>query len=130
VKAFFDTNVLLYAFLEDPKHDRARAILADGGVIGAQVLNEFTNVSRKKFARSWEEIGQALTVIHAQFDPVRPLTAALHAEAVALARANGFAFYDALIVAAAIEAGCDTLFTEDMQHGRTIGALAFRNPFL
>lgn len=128
--AFFDTNVLLYAFSSDAKRDRARAALAEGGVIGAQVLNEFTNVSRKKVGRSWEEIDLALQTIHAQFDPVRPLTAALHADAVALARVNGFAFYDALIVAAAIEAGCDTLFTEDMQHGRIFNGLMFRNPFL
>jgi predicted nucleic acid-binding protein len=130
VKAFFDTNVLIYAFLDDPKRDQARAVLADGGVIGAQVLNEFTNVSRKKFGRSWEEIDRALAVILAQFDSIRPLTAVLHADAMGLARANGFEFYDALIVAAAIEAGCDTLFTEDMQHGRIISGLTFRNPFV
>jgi predicted nucleic acid-binding protein len=130
VKAFFDTNILLYAFLDDPKRDRARAILANGGIIGAQVLNEFTNVSRKKLGRSWEEIESALEVIRAQFDPVQPLTAALHAEAVSLARANGFAFYDALIVAAAVEAGCDTLFAEDMQNGRVVEGLIFSNPFL
>jgi predicted nucleic acid-binding protein len=129
VTAFFDSNVLLYAFSTDPKRDRARGLLADGGIIGAQVLNEFTSVSRKKFKRSWQEIEQALEAIHGQFDPVRPLTAALHGEAVALARANGFAFYDALIVAAAIGAGCDTLYTEDMQDGRAIGGITLRNPF-
>src|SRR5437764_662000 len=47
-----------------------------------------------------------------------------------LARDHGLAFYDALIVAAALEAGCDTLFTEDMQHGRKFGSLTIINPFI
>lgn len=46
------------------------------------------------------------------------------------ARDHNLAFYDALIVAAAIEGGCDTLWSEDMQHGRVIGGLTIRNPFL
>jgi predicted nucleic acid-binding protein len=53
-----------------------------------------------------------------------------HQAAVALARDHNIAFYDALIVAAAQEAGCDTLFTEDMQHGRKFGGLTIVNPFL
>ena len=59
-----------------------------------------------------------------------PITLETHGNAVALARDHGLAFYDALIVASAIEAGCDTLFSEDMQHGRKIGGLAIVNPFL
>ena len=61
---------------------------------------------------------------------VMPLTADTHASALGLARDHGLSFYDALIVAAAIEAGCDTLYSEDLQHGRTIGGLAIVNPFL
>lgn len=60
---------------------------------------------------------------------VVPITIGTHEAAVALAREHAFNFYDALIVASALEAGCDTLFTEDMQHGRTIGGLAIWNPF-
>jgi predicted nucleic acid-binding protein len=58
------------------------------------------------------------------------LTAGTHELAVTLARDHGLAFYDALIVASAIEAGCDTLYTEDMRHTRAIGGLTIRNPFL
>jgi predicted nucleic acid-binding protein len=130
VKAFFDSNVLIYAFSSDTRKQRAAEVLADGGTINAQVLNEFTNVLRKKQQRGWEEIEAALGVVHSWFDPVRPLTSALHGKAVDLARAHGFAFYDTLIVAAAIEAGCDTLYTEDMQHGRTLDGVTFRNPFI
>ena len=57
-----------------------------------------------------------------------PLTADTHAAALELAREHGFAFYDALIVVAAIEADCDILYSEDMQHGRAIGGLTIVNP--
>ncbi len=56
-------------------------------------------------------------------------TSATHAAAVSLARDHGFAFYDALIIAAALGRGCDTLFSEDMQHGRRVAGLTIVNPF-
>jgi predicted nucleic acid-binding protein len=68
-------------------------------------------------------------VIQAQFPDIVPLTADTHGAALALARDHNFAFYDALIVASAIEAGCDVLYSEDMQHGRAIGGLTIQNPF-
>ena len=58
-----------------------------------------------------------------------PLTLATHEAARDLAHSHGFSFYDALIVAAAIEQGCDTLYSEDMQAGRKIGPLVIVNPF-
>jgi predicted nucleic acid-binding protein len=130
VTGFFDTNVLVYAFSDGPKREPAREALAAGGMISAQVLNEFTNLSRRKQKREWTEIEAALAVIRARFPKVALLTAETHTAALVIARDHhGFAFYDALIVAAAIEAGCDTLFTEDMQDGRAIGGLTIRNPF-
>ena len=60
---FVDTNVFVYAFSVDPKRAAARQILADGGLINAQVLNEFTSVMRTKARRSWEEIERSLSVI-------------------------------------------------------------------
>lgn len=126
---FFDTNVLVYAFIDGPKRMRAQQALAEGGIISAQVLNEFTHVSRRRHGRDWPEIEAALGVIRGRFPVVAPLTEQTHAAALALARDHGFAFYDALIVAAAIEAGCDTLVSEDMQHGRTIDALTICDPF-
>ena len=126
---FFDTNILVYAFLDTEKRSRALEVLSEGGVISVQVLNEFTNVARKKHQRTWLDIEAALEVIHDRLPDVVPIAAQTHAAAIALARDHGFAFYDALIVAAAIEAGCDTLLSEDMQDGRMIGGLAIRNPF-
>jgi predicted nucleic acid-binding protein len=129
LRRFFDSNVLVYAFLDVEKRGRALEVLGMGGLISAQVLNEFTHVARKKRRRSWSDIEAALAVIHDWFRDIVPITSATHASAVALARDHGFAFYDALIVAAAVEAGCDTLYTEDMQHGRDVGGLTIIDPF-
>ena len=128
--AFFDTNVLVYAATGDPRKARADRVLAGGGVISAQVLNEFANVARNKLRKSWPDVEYAVERICRAVDGVVPLTRAINAAALALARDHGFSFYDALIVAAAIEAGCDTLFSEDMQHGRSLGGLTIVNPFL
>jgi predicted nucleic acid-binding protein len=131
VERFFDTNVLIYAFAaDDPRSARAEALLADGGVIGVQVLNEFTNVTRRKLAWEWGQIEAALAVIESLLGQARPLTAAIHARAVNLARDNALSFYDALIVSAAADAGCGVLLSEDMQHGRRLGAVMIQNPFL
>jgi len=128
---FFDTNVLIYAFAtDDPRSARAEALLADGGVIGVQVLNEFTNVTRRKLAWEWSEIEAALAVIENLLGQARPLTAAIHARAVKLAREHVLSFYDALIVSTAADAGCGVLLSEDMQHGRKLGAVTIQNPFL
>jgi predicted nucleic acid-binding protein len=127
---FFDSSVLIYAFLDVEKRDRALEVLAQGGVISAQVLNEFANVAHKKRRRPWSDIEAALAVIHDWFRDIVPITSATHAAAVAVARDHSLAFYDALILAAAIEAGCETLFSEDFQPGRRFGECTIVNPFL
>ena len=127
---FFDTNILVYAQQTGGKAERARALLAAGGVLSVQVLDEFAAVARRKLAKDGDEIDAAIGDVLALVEAPRPLTLDTNATARALARARGFSFYDALIVAAAIEAGCETLASEDMQAGRTIGALTIVNPFL
>ena len=67
--------------------------------------------------------------VRAALDPVRPIGVETHEAALALAGNNGLGFYDALILAAALEAGCDILLSEDLQAGRRIGSLAIVNPF-
>jgi predicted nucleic acid-binding protein len=104
--------------------------LADGGVIGVQVLNEFTNVTRRKLSWHWDDIEAALAVIEELLGPARPLTKETHARAVALARDHALSFYDALIVAASAEAECSVLLSEDLQHGRTFDTVKIRNPFM
>lgn len=130
MSAFLDTNILVYAQQTGPKATIARDLIAQGGTISVQVLNELTNVLRKKDNRSWRDIELVLDDVDNALEPALPLTAATSRAALALARDHGFAFYDALIIAAAIEAGCDVLYTEDMQHGRSIGAVNIVNPFL
>jgi predicted nucleic acid-binding protein len=129
VSAFFDTNILVYAQQAGGKADRARTLLAGGGKLSVQVLNEFTAVSRRKQGKEWRDIGEAISDVLALVDPPLPLTLDLHATARALAEDHRLSFYDALIVASAIEAGCSVLYSEDMQHGHIIGGLAIVNPF-
>jgi predicted nucleic acid-binding protein len=130
VKAFFDTNILVYTATSDPKKQRAADCLGRGGVARVQVLNEFVHVARRKLRHDWPQIEFALGLFRASLDDIVPVTLNTHTGAVLLAREHGLSFYDALIAAAAIEAGCDTLFSEDMQHGRRIGGLTIVNPFL
>jgi predicted nucleic acid-binding protein len=130
VSAFFDTNLLVYAQQNGRKADRARALFAGGGKLSVQVLNEFTAVSRRKQQRDWREVAEAISDVLALVDPPLALTLDLHAAARVFAEDHQLSFYDALIVASAIEAGCDVLYSEDMQHGRSIGRLAIINPFL
>ncbi|MBR0961900.1 PIN domain-containing protein [Bradyrhizobium japonicum] len=130
MSAFFDSNILIYAYSTDIRRGPALNALAGGGVISAQVLNEFTNVLRKKQQQDWPVIEAAVQTIRFRFPDIAPLTADTHAAAIALARDHSIAFYDALIVASAIETGCDTLYSEDLQHSRSIGGLTIVNPFL
>ena len=130
MSAFFGTGMLVYAQQMDGKGDRARALFAGGGKLSVQVLNEFTAVSRRKQRRDWREIDEAVADVLTIVDPPLPLTLDLHHSARSLAQDHQLSFYDALIVATAIKAGCDTLFSEDMLHGRSIGGLAIVNPFL
>jgi predicted nucleic acid-binding protein len=130
VSAFLDTNILVYAQQTGSKATISQNLIDQGGTISVQVLNELANVLRKKQGRSWRDIELLFDDIDNTLDPALPLTAKTSRAALALVRNDGFAFYDALIIAAAIEAGCDTLYSEDMQHGRNIGGLTIVNPFL
>ncbi len=99
-------------------------------MISVQVLNEFAAVLHRKFHLEWEIIAEAVTDLRTALDPVRPIGIDTHTEAVSLAQSHGFNFYDALILASALEAGCDTLLTEDLQAGQRIASLTVVNPFL
>jgi predicted nucleic acid-binding protein len=130
VKAFFDTNILVYAVTSDPKRKQAIDCLARRGIVSVQVFNEFVHVARRKLRHDWRQIETALGLFRDSLDDVVPITISTHTAAVLLAREHGLSFYDALIVASAVESGCDTLYSEDMQHGRVFGALVIVDPFL
>ena len=127
--AFLDTNVLIYAQGGEDKGEVARQTILAGGVISVQVLNEFAAVLRRKFGFEWDVIADAVADVRAALDPVRSIDVATHVEALSIARSHGFSFYDSLIVASALEAGCDRLLTEDLQAGQRIGGLVVANPF-
>lgn len=128
-RAFFDTNVALYLLSEDTaKSRRAENLLAAGGTISVQVLNEFTAAARRKRLADWDEIDELLLALR-KLCSVEPVTVEVHELGVKLARRYGIQIYDACIVASAQLAGCTTLYTEDLQHGQRIGGLTIRNPF-
>ncbi len=127
---FFDTNVVLYLLSADTaKADRAEDLLALGGTISVQVLNEFVAVASRKLRMSLMEIREVLTPIRAVC-AVEPITVETHERALHIADRYGMSIYDALIVSAALLAGCETLHSEDMQDGQVIDRkLTIRNPF-
>ncbi len=127
---FYDTNIVLYLLSsEERKADRAEELLALGGKISVQVLNEFSAVSRRKFNLSWQEIEEVLQQVQVVC-PVLDLTPQTHARALYLAQRYQFSFYDASIVSAALLAGCHTLYSEDMQNGLVVEQkLTISNPF-
>ena len=115
--SFFDTNVLLYIAAVDPaKADRAKELIGAGGMISVQALDEITNVARRKMGMSWAETRAFLSTIRGLL-PVRPLTIDVHETGVRLAERYGLSIYDAMIAASALQADCDTLWSEDMQDG-------------
>ena len=128
--SFFDTNVLLYAASGDPaKANRAEQLIGDGGIVSVQVLNEIANVARRKMGLSWAETRAFLAAIRGLL-PVRPITTEIHDTGLVLAERYGLSIYDAMIAAAALDAGCDRLWSEDMQDGMVLeDRLRIVNPF-
>ena len=135
---FLDTNIFVYSFDQSApaKARRAAQLIREAlttqkGVVSYQVVQEFFNVALKRFSQPMQaaDAGQYLSTVF------RPLLAvhssqALYAEALFLHAKSSLAWYDSLIVSAAMQARCEVLFSEDMQHGQRFGALQVRNPFL
>jgi predicted nucleic acid-binding protein len=131
VEAFFDTNVLIYAVaLDDPRNIRAEELLASGGMISVQILNEFVSVARRKILMPWRDVMRALDIFRVLCPSPLPITIEMHESALKIAERHGYGIYDALVLAAALEAGCAILYSEDFQDGQSIdGQLTIRNPF-
>lgn len=128
---FIDTNVLAYALsAETRKADIAERLIAGGGTISVQVLNELANVARRKMGLSWGETRSLLATLRGLLT-VHPLTVEMHESGIGLAERHSFSVYDGMIVAAALHAGCDRLWSEDMHHGMVVDrSLTIANPFL
>jgi len=130
-RPFFDTNVLLYLLSDDNrKADRAEEIIALGGIISVQVLNEIASVASRKLRMSYAEIRDVLGTIRAVCQ-TQAVTVDTHERGLDIAERFGFSLYDSMIVSSALQSGCDILYSEDMQHGQEIdGQLVVVNPFL
>lgn len=130
-KPFLDTNVVLYAFGEgNSRGQKAEALLVRGGVISVQVLNEFAAVARRKLNKSWKEVRRALGILRVFCPQPAPATVKTHEAALQIAERYKYSIYDSLIIAAALAAGCNVVYSEDLQDGQVIeNRLTIRNPF-
>jgi predicted nucleic acid-binding protein len=128
--SFFDTNILVYIASADAvKASSAEAVIEKGGIISVQVLNELANVARRQMQMSWTDLHEFLDMFRGVLT-VHSLTVETHETGLALAERYRLSTYDAMIAASALHAGCDTLWSEDMQHGMSLdGGLEIRNPF-
>jgi predicted nucleic acid-binding protein len=134
---FLDSNVLLYLF--DDTDDRKRSVAqelvrealeVDGTIISHQVVQETLNVltTRLRPPATAEQAKKFFDKVLVPLWRSMP-NAALYERALDVRSRYGFSFYDALIVAAALQAGCSRLLTEDLQHGQRIEGLVVENPF-
>jgi predicted nucleic acid-binding protein len=134
VTRFFDTNILVYAYTNDPRKTVSRRLMSEvpaiGGCISVQILNELTNVFMRKLKMPWHDIERAIVGVRHIFGSISPITEATHASAFGLCRDHSLSIYDALIVSSALETGCTQLLSEDMQPGCKFGNLTIVNPFL
>lgn len=130
LRNFLDTNILIYAFSDDPREAIARGLVEAGGVISVQCLGEFINVARGRLRLSWPFVLERLSSLYELFPDVRAIDIATHREAVCISRRYGFHIYDATIVASALQSGCEVLLTEDMHEGLIVDErLRIENPF-
>lgn len=127
---FLDSNVLVYAFTGDPRAVAAQRLLETGAVVSVQGLNEFANVARRKLGMTWGEVRGALAAIRTLCGTVVSVDVNTHAAAIDIAERYGYGVFDALMIAAALRANCDILWSEDMQDGIAIsGRIRIINPF-
>lgn len=127
--AFVDTNVLVYFTGEGEKASVAEALIADGGTISVQVLNELTAVWKRKYGYSWQQIREALLPLRTLLEVV-PLTLDTHELGLFVAERYQLRIYDALLLAAALRAGCTAFWSEDLHEGMVVEQrLTIRNPF-
>jgi len=138
VRSFLDTNIIVYAFGQSfpDKAKIAQRLVTDGAadkqaIISYQVVQEFVNVALRGFRLAIVRSDLESFVLTALF-PMMAISSspALVIEALRLHAENQLSWYDALIVAAALQGGCKVLYSEDMQHGRRFGNLVVQNPFL
>lgn len=135
---FLDTNLLIYSFDDsDPtKRDRSQALIENAlktrrGVISWQVVQEFFNVALHKWEKPMQPT-DALDYLQMTLLPICRIYPSVETWSAALkiTGESQYRFYDAMIVASAMQSGASILYSEDLQNGRKFGNLEIRNPFL
>jgi predicted nucleic acid-binding protein len=128
-EVFLDTNVVLYLLSsDDEKADRAEEIIARGGVVSVQVLNEFASVATRKLGMRIAEAREVLAAVRSLCKVV-PLQEDTHDAGLQIAERHRLSIYDAMIVSAARLAGCKVILSEDMQDGLQLEGMRVRDPF-
>ena len=132
---FFDSNVFVYLFdeVDDRKRGTAERMVAEAltsgsGVVSYQVAQEVLNVLTRKLGVTPSDARRFLDAVLAPLWRVGP-SPELYVRALDVRERYGFSFYDALVVAAALDAGCTRLLSEELQHGQRIGDLTVVDPF-
>ncbi len=137
-KYFIDTNILIYSFdsRDRQKQQRAQQIIGQAlktnqGIISYQIVQEFLNVATKRFSipLSAQDCLVYLTQVLQPLCAIYP-TFEIYKEALLIQAEAKFSFYDALIVACAVQGGCKILYSEDLQDGQSISGLEIKNPFV
>ena len=135
---FIDTNIFVYAFdaSDRVKQGQAQELIRHAlgsckGVVSTQVVQEFLNVALRKFEVPLS-VSDAARYVRAVFEPLCSVfpTIDSYEHALGLKVETGFQLYDSLIVSAAITAECEVLYSEDLQHLRTVQGTTIRNPFI
>ena len=135
---FLDTNIFVYSFDRSaPAKARkaekliSKALETQKGVVSYQVVQEFFNVALKRFSHQMR-VADAEQYLGTVFRPLLSVhsSSSLYGEALRLQAKTGLSWFDSLILSAALQANCDLVFTEDLQHGQKFGSLRIENPFL
>jgi predicted nucleic acid-binding protein len=128
---FLDSNIILYMISSDEKKANVtEAMLLNGGYISVQVLNEVTNVARRKYKVEWRFIDRLIGNLKEQMK-VQANSIDNHNEARRIAERYHFNIYDAQIISSALLSDCSILYSEDMQHGQVIeNRITICNPFI
>ncbi|MFK0208126.1 PIN domain-containing protein [Agrobacterium sp. NPDC090283] len=127
---FVDTNILVYASTSDRHSEVANAIISQPFITSVQALNEFSVVARRKLRMEWSIIRSALEDFRTAAARIVPLDVSIHLAALDVAERYSVAFYDALMLAAALEAESAVFLSEDMHDGLTVeGRMKIVNPF-
>jgi len=136
-KYFLDTNIFVYCFdaRDSGKRERAREIVSEAigsgrGVISAQVVQEFFNVALRKFSRPWS-LEESNEYAVSAFRPLlrRSIDLELSMRALRIVHSNKLSFYDASLIAAALDLECEEFFSEDLNPGQIIETVRILNPF-